>query len=140
MRHRTKLFFFAIIPGLCCYSHSKAAAPKLDSAQHAAAVPDNPVAFTKSSIGKGKQLFSSHCISCHGDDGKGSTAFREFLKTPPADLTDKQWIYGGRDSDIFDVTKNGRAERDMPAFGKIMNDERIWHVVNYVKYLGGKKP
>ncbi len=34
-------------------------------------VADNPVPFTISNIGRGKQLFARHCVSCHGSDGKG---------------------------------------------------------------------
>ena len=65
---------------------------------------------------------------------------REFLKTAPADLSDNQWVYGGTNSIIFDVIKQGRLERDMPAFDAELNDERIWQVLRYMEYLGGKRP
>ena len=100
----------------------------------------NPIPFSMKSISRGKQLYTSYCIDCHGGDGRADTGFREFLKTPPADLADDQWIYGSEDVAIFDVIKNGRQERDMPAFGATADDTRIWYIVNYLKYLQGERP
>ncbi len=111
---------------------SVAAAPEKE-------VLENPVAFSRGSVRRGKQLFARSCAICHGVDGKGDTQMREFLKTHPANLTDDQWTYGSRDGDIFDVIKNGRTERDMESFNGRISDERIWHIVNYIRYLGGKR-
>ncbi len=109
------------------------------SARNSPPVAENPVKFDVSSVRRGKQLFARHCALCHGKDGRGDTQMREFLKTHPANLIDDRWIYGGRDGDIFDVIKNGRTDRDMEAFADRLSDERIWHVVNYLRYLGGKR-
>ena len=65
---------------------------------------------------------------------------REFLKTYTANLVDQQWIYGDRDGDIFEVIKNGKPDRDMEAFGTGLSDERIWQIVHYLRYMGGKRP
>ncbi len=35
----------------------------------------------------GKDLFATHCASCHGADAKGHGPAAEGLKTPPKDLT-----------------------------------------------------
>lgn len=100
----------------------------------------NPLEFNIANIQRGKQFFTIHCVSCHGVDGRGDTEMREFLKTPPADLVDDQWTYGDGDEAIFDVIKEGRTLRDMPAFTEKLNDERIWQVISYTRYLGGKRP
>ena len=100
----------------------------------------NPLEFNVTNIRRGKQFFTMHCVSCHGTDGRGDTEMREFLKTPPADLTDDQWTYTGADDAVFDVVKQGRTARDMPAFAGQLSDERIWQVVGYVNYLGGRRP
>ena len=94
--------------------------------------------FTMNAIKRGKRLYASHCVLCHGADGRGDTQMREFLKTYPANLVDGQWRYGAKDSDIVDVIKNGRPAQDMPAFGQQLSDERVWQVVHYIRYLGGK--
>ena len=101
---------------------------------------DNPVDFTMHSIKRGKRLYASHCVLCHGAEGTGDTQMREFLKTHPANLADLSWIYGDRDSDIFEVIKTGRTDREMPAFDDQLSDERIWQVINYIRYLGGARP
>ena len=100
----------------------------------------NPIPFTMHSISKGKQLYIRYCTLCHGPDGKGDTQMREFLKTHPANFTDEHWVYGDSDAQLFDVIKNGRVERDMEAFSKKLSDERIWHVINYLRLLNGQKP
>ena len=101
---------------------------------------DNPLEFSIDNIKRGKQYFILHCITCHGADGRGDTEMREFLKTPPADLSDDQWVYGGSSEAIFSVIKAGRTARDMPAFEEKLNDERIWQIMNYMEYLGGRRP
>jgi len=100
----------------------------------------NPIPLKMQSIRKGKQLYARYCTLCHGPDGKGDTQMREFLKTPPANFTDSQWIYGDSDAQLFDVIRNGRVERDMEAFSTKLSDERIWHVINYLRFLNGQTP
>ena len=99
-----------------------------------------PVEFSVANIKRGRQYFTIHCISCHGVDGRGDTEMREFLKTPPADLSDGVQIYGANDTAIFSVVKEGLTERDMPAFADKLTDEKIWQVMSYMEYLGGRRP
>ncbi len=114
-----------------CHSQTVGDAPEHKS---------NPLEFNIASIKRGKQLFTIHCVSCHGVDGRGDTEMREFLKTPPSDLSDDQWTYGDSEDAIFDVIKVGRTARDMPAFSEKLSDERTWQIVGYIKYLGGARP
>jgi cbb3-type cytochrome c oxidase subunit III len=100
----------------------------------------NPLGFDVQTIKRGKQLFTVHCVRCHGVDGRGDTEMREFLKTAPADLSDDQWIYGDSDGAVFTIIKRGNEERDMPGFESDLVDERIWQVVSYIRYLGGERP
>jgi mono/diheme cytochrome c family protein len=102
-------------------------------------VPENPIEYSVQSAGLGKRLYQRSCLKCHGVYGKGDTEMREFLPTHPSDLTNDQWTYGGRDGDIFLVIKNG-TEYDMPGFAEELSDERIWHIVNYLRSLGPEKP
>jgi cbb3-type cytochrome c oxidase subunit III len=100
----------------------------------------NPLDININTIKRGRQLYSLHCVTCHGKDGRGDTEMREFLKTPPSDLTDDQWNYGGHDSMLFNVIHSGREERDMPAFREKLTKERTWYVISYLRYLGGDRP
>lgn len=123
---------------LLCFSLSAGSAEETETSK--SATISNPLAFDMKSIKRGRAFYTQHCVLCHGQDGKGDTQMREFLKTHPANLSDDQWIYGHRDSDIFDVIKQGRTERDMPAFEQQLNDERIWQLMHYLRYLGGDRP
>lgn len=109
-----------------------------DDAERNAALAQTP--FNINTIKRGRALYSIHCMSCHGKEGRGDTEMREFLKTPPADLTDELWFYGGGPVVIFDVIKAGRLERDMPGFADKLSDERIAQIMNYMRYMGGERP
>jgi mono/diheme cytochrome c family protein len=95
-------------------------------------VPANPIANTPESVALGKQYYIRYCVKCHGTNGKGDTEMREFLSTHPSDLTDGQWKYGNQDGNICLIIKNG-TEYDMTAFKDLADDEKIWHMVNYLR-------
>lgn len=101
-------------------------------------VPANPVATSPESVALGKQYYMRFCVKCHGLNGKGDTEMREFLSTHPSDLTDGQWKYGDKDGNIFNVIKNG-TEYDMTAFKGTVDDEKMWHMVNYLRSFEKKK-
>jgi mono/diheme cytochrome c family protein len=98
---------------------------------------ENPIESDYASQGRGQQFYVRFCITCHGKDGKGDTEMREFLDTAPSDLTDDTWLYGDRDGDIFKIIKEG-TENEMEAFEDRLADDRIWHIVNYVRTLAKK--
>ncbi len=112
--------------------------PGID-APEADPIPENPLGFSMKSAGLGQRLYQRSCLKCHGVYGKGDTEMREFLPTHPSDLTNEQWTYGEKDGEIFLVIKNG-TQYDMPAFAEELSDERIWHIVNYLRTLGPNPP
>jgi mono/diheme cytochrome c family protein len=65
-------YVLAIVAFLAC---ARAAGTQQASAQQPATAPD------------GGALFTTHCASCHGSSGRGDGPVAEFLKIPPADLT-----------------------------------------------------
>ena len=101
-------------------------------------VPANPIPYTPESAALGKQYYIRLCVKCHGMNGKGDTEMREFLSTHPSDLTDGEWKYGNKDGNIFLVIKNG-TQYEMTAFKDLADDEKIWHMVNYLRSFEKKK-
>ncbi len=75
---------------------------------------------------KGRVTFRVYCASCHGQYGKGDGNLAQYLKVPPADLTE---ISARRDGEFprAEITEiiDGRREtrghgvRDMPVWGDV---------------------
>lgn len=77
---------------------------------------------------KGKLKFTSICSACHGLNAKGN----KFIGAP--DLTDPQWIYGGKLEDIISAIKHGR-QGIMPAHKDVLSKEQIHLLTAYVYSL-----
>ena len=102
-------------------------------------VPDNyktmknPVASSAESIATGKELYATHCKSCHGAKGLGDGSKAAQLKTEPGDFS-KAEFQSQSDGSIFYKTSEGR--EDMPSFKKKIPDaDERWSIVDYIRTL-----
>ena len=77
-------------------------------------------------------LFSQYCVSCHGEKGKGDGILASKLETIPADLSNL-WRWKPKNF-IARTIRNGRGE-DMPAWGKVLNEDEIYSLVHFLKAL-----
>lgn len=88
---------------------------------------------------KGKGLYDQHCASCHGSGGKGDGAAAAALNPKPQDLTNKSFMAGVKDQQLFDAIKNGGAAVGksplMPPFGGTLKDGEIQDVIAFVRTL-----
>ncbi len=99
----------------------------------AAANQKNPVAATPESLKKGATIYQNNCASCHGATGKGDGVAGKMLNPKPADLVT---MAGGHpDGDYAYKIREGRGA--MPAWKNVLNEEQVWHVVNYIQRLNG---
>ncbi|MDN3577016.1 cytochrome-c oxidase, cbb3-type subunit III [Chitinimonas viridis] len=78
----------------------------------------------------GQSLFLTYCMQCHGSDARGAKGF--------PNLTDADWLYGGKPEQILETLNAGRAGQ-MPAFGVAFGEEKVKDVANYVQKLASKK-
>ena len=93
----------------------------------------NPVKSDATSIATGKELYTTHCKSCHGTKGKGDGPKAAQLDTESGDFT-KSAFQSQTDGAIFYKTSEGR--KDMPSFKKKIADQNdVWAVVNYLRTL-----
>jgi len=104
----------------------------------------NPVAWTPESLATGKRLYDRLCTDCHGATGRGDGEKAKKLAAagePKApDLTDDKWDHGSTDGEIFVDIRDGLGSTMTGLNGKPgIGSEEIWHLVNYVRSLGGKK-
>ena len=72
----------------------------------------------------GAELYARYCASCHGaglDGGNGSS------------LIDGEWAFGDTHDEILKSIKVGLVDRGMPAFGEVLSDAQIGHVIAYIR-------
>ncbi len=80
----------------------------------------------------GKDLFMTHCVSCHGTNGKGDGPAGTALKIPPADLTQISSRRGNSfprakiakiiDGESRTIAAHG--SRQMPVWGKLFRRDK----------------
>jgi len=77
---------------------------------------------------RGKDIFMTNCVACHGPDGKGNQA----LGAP--NLTDKVWLWGSSEATIIETITKGR-QNQMPTFKDFLGPEKIHLLAAYVVSL-----
>ncbi|MBI4543345.1 MAG: c-type cytochrome [Gemmatimonadetes bacterium] len=102
---------------------------------------------------EGRDLYRRiECWKCHGDSGRGdgtsAPTLKDDLGNPirAADLT-QNWTFngGGTAPDIYRVLRTGMDGTPMPSFGdliegRIITDEQLWRVAQYVRSLSPAEP
>jgi mono/diheme cytochrome c family protein len=96
-------------------------------------VLENPMEATADSRATGRQRFVFMCRDCHGNTGLGDGDMAHAGGDVP-DFTDDIWVHGSSDGEIFTVIKEG-VSADMQPYAARINDEDIWHLVNYLNTL-----
>ena len=86
----------------------------------------------KLNLDEGKAIFEQNCVSCHGEQAKGS----QDLGAP--DLTDAIWLYGASPQQVVASVTNGR-KGVMPAWEGRLDPVTIKSLTIYVHSLGGGK-
>lgn len=82
------------------------------------------------------ELYSRHCASCHGTDGRAKTQKGKFSHA--RDLTDVKWHDDVTDERIFNSIMNGRDVRgNMPAFSDKLNETEADSLVSFVRKFKG---
>ncbi len=94
---------------------------------------ENPVEPTANSVGNGRALFQTHCVVCHGPQGRGDGAAAAGLNPRPADLVQSARMLS--DGVVAGVITDGRGA--MPSFKAALTQPQIWDLTNFVKSLQG---
>ena len=74
------------------------------------------------------------CITCHRPEGQGNAV--------GPNLTDKNWIHGGKPADVFKTIKYGNPQKGMLAFKDQLTNDKIVLMTSYilVKLKGTNPP
>ena len=93
----------------------------------------NPFAGKADPDGTGKNLFKTHCASCHGKEGHGDGTKAAQLEEGLRDFTTKD-VQSQTDGPLYFKAIIGRKE--MPNFEKkITSEEDRWMLINYLRTL-----
>lgn len=87
----------------------------------------NPSAFNNENVKAGRELYNTHCKSCHGDPGKNNALP---LVPPPPDVTSEQMLQNSEGALFYKIT-TGRVA--MPAFETTLTEEQRWRIVSFMK-------
>ncbi len=103
-------------------------APK--STQAATPAPATPV----DEIAMAKEIFTTNCMICHKDSGKGGKVTIEGKSIDPTDLTSEK-MKGKSEDKMFQYVSDGSPDDGMPAFKGKLTDDQIKSVVKHVRTL-----
>jgi mono/diheme cytochrome c family protein len=110
--------------------------------RHHAAVPEpyvgalNEVQADEESIQRGAVIYTSLCISCHGEDGMGTGPAGAELNPTPAPIARTSQMLGDAYL-LWRISEGGVPfQTQMPVWKDTLSQQQIWDVVNYVRALG----
>lgn len=95
----------------------------------------NPLKGNAKAAKDGKSLFTTYCVSCHGNKGEGNGVAAASLTPKPKNLTAKQ-VQDQTDGAIFWKITTGKPP--MLSWKSTLSDKQRWSLVNYIRELGGK--
>jgi len=96
----------------------------------------NPVKADGETLKIGKELWTKHCVSCHGKTGLGDGSKAAQLETAMDDISGPE-VQAQSDGTLYYKIAEGRDE--MPSFKKkIPETEDLWSIVNYIRSLKTK--
>ncbi len=110
-------------------------------------VRGDAIPSSEESIEKGRALFQElECFKCHGNEGRGNGPSALTLADDkgdpilPRNLT-LNWHFrgGGEASDIYMRINTGLNGTPMPSFVDSLDNEKSWHLANYVRSLSPPK-
>jgi cytochrome c oxidase cbb3-type subunit 3 len=94
------------------------------------------VAKDAEAVARGKTIYDTNCIACHGFKGEGTVG---------PNLTDAYWMHGHNAVDIHKVVAEGKLDKGMPAWAPVLGPQRVREVVGFLLTLrdtnvAGKAP
>jgi cytochrome c oxidase cbb3-type subunit II len=113
-------------------------APNLSQIDRSYWLSADPLPVTEDNLLRGKEVFLSRCVGCHGPKGDGEGPAATFMSPPPADFTDKDDACCGGDTgpgDFYYRILRGWTGTAMENFGERLSVDDIWRVVLFVKTI-----
>ena len=80
----------------------------------------------------GKAFYLANCATCHGKTGDGDGPRAYFIRPSPRNFLHPSSQLTFNRPNLFHATKDGVLGREMPAWGKVLSDQQIADVSEYV--------
>jgi mono/diheme cytochrome c family protein len=95
----------------------------------------NPIAKSRDSIARGKEMYERHCQVCHGEQGRGNGPVGLKFVPQPMELN-LDYVQLQPDGQVYYTISHGSIA--MPAYWQAILPEDRWHLVNFVKEVFGE--
>jgi mono/diheme cytochrome c family protein len=82
----------------------------------------------------GRSIFVANCLGCHGKNADGNTPAGRAWRVP--DFR-SQTVQANSDARLLSIIREGKGK--MPAWGQLLSQTEIEHLLAYVRSLGGSK-
>jgi mono/diheme cytochrome c family protein len=86
----------------------------------------------KGDYAKGRKFFLGNCADCHGAKGDGQGKRAYFINPRPVDFTSAKARSRLNRPAIYTFTTHGKLGTEMPAWGKVLSEQEIADVSEYV--------
>lgn len=133
----------AFAPGTgCARCHVRLLPPRANEVrQDLATAREKPLPASASLVERGKKVYRTYCVFCHGENGAGDGPAAPSLDPKPRDFTKGKYKFRTTpgssiptDFDIFRTITMGVPATSMPAWVILSYEER-WGLVHYLKTL-----
>lgn len=105
-------------------------------------VPEWNATPIRADAGKGKVLFATHCVSCHGKDARGGKGTGLMFSRPrdlpisPPSLNNQGFLNSVSDEMLHNIITHGRKQTPMPAASQFgLKEDDINNLVSYIRSL-----
>jgi copper transport protein len=97
----------------------------------------DPIAPDERSLATGEQVYTTYCLACHGESGRGDGPAGLRLVPRPADLRIHTQPGVHTDGEMFYWVSYGYPGSAMPAWKDTLTEEERWDVINYIRATFG---
>jgi mono/diheme cytochrome c family protein len=91
---------------------------------------------------QGKNVYDAHCVECHGETGRGDGPSAGYVTPRPRDFTSGKYKIRSTETgsvptgeDLIQSVRQGLYGTTMPGWARILSDDEIRDVVEYIKGL-----
>lgn len=91
-----------------------------------------PMKASPELLAKGKTVYSTNCMTCHGEKGDGSGPAGAVMNPKPRDFSKASFKKGGNPQQLFETISKGLEGTSMPGFAYLSEEDR-WALAHYVR-------